>query len=456
VIARDADPLDPAEAARRAARGDDAFWVSSPGPEGDVEIAFDAVGTDPVQVVRGGELDTLEEAWRVARERWNAAGEAPAGVPIGVGWLSYDLGRRWIPLPARAADDHGWPELELRFHDAVWVRDAARGSARILACDARAGQRLADRLATPAAGAGVGEGVGPAPSARGPMGGGLSRLGELRADMPAARYFAAVERILAYLVAGDAYQVNLARRLSATLAPGDPVWLPQALRARSPAPHAIWLACNGGRDYLIGNSPERFLRADGRGAIETRPIKGTRPRGATPSADQRLRQELLAAPKERAEHIMIVDLERNDLGKVCLPGSIAVEGLARVLTLPTVFHLATIVRGQLRSQVDFAELLRATFPGGSITGAPKRRAMEIIEELEPVRRGPYTGATGWLGAAGDLDLAVAIRTALVRGQRFTLSVGGGIVADSTAASELAETEAKARAFSVLATGLAPP
>ena len=438
MIALDAEPLHPAEAARRAARGDDPFWLTSPGPTADVAIAFDAVGADPVRVVRGGDLDELEEAWRAERRTWGGPGETPGLLPIGVGWLSYDLGRRWIRLPARAADDHGWPDLEVRFHDAVWIRDAVRGGARILARDQRAARRLAHRLAAPA--------PPPAPPSASTPSARARAIGAFSADVAAADYFAAVERILAYLVAGDAYQVNLARRLSAVVAPGDPVWIAEALRARAPAPHAIWLAGNGGRDYLVGNSPERFLYADGAGAVETRPIKGTRPRGATAADDDRLRRELPAAPKERAEHVMIVDLERNDLGRVCAPGSIAVEGLARVIELPTVFHLASTVRGRLRPEVGLAALLRATFPGGSITGAPKRRAMEIIEELEPVRRGPYTGATGWLGAAGDLDLAVAIRTALVRGDRLTLSVGGGIVVDSDARAELAETEAKARAF----------
>ncbi|HET6149077.1 MAG TPA: anthranilate synthase component I family protein [Polyangia bacterium] len=436
MIALDAEPLHPAQAARRAARGGaDPFWLTSPGRDSDVAIAFDAVGADPVRVVRGGDLDELEEVWRAERRLWSAAAEPPPSLPIGVGWLCYDLGRRWIPLPARAADDHGWPDLEVRFHDAVWMRDAARGTARILARDQRAARRLAERLAAPA--------VVPPPTA-------TAAIGAFTSDQPAADYFGAVQRILAYLVAGDAYQVNLARRLSAAITPGDPLWIAEALRARAPAPHAIWLGCNGGRDYLVGNSPERFLHADGRGGVETRPIKGTRPRGAAgvdqAADDIRLRRELITAPKERAEHVMIVDLERNDLGRVCATGSIAVEGLARVMELPTVFHLVTTVRGRLRPEVGLAELLRATFPGGSITGAPKRRAMEIIEELEPVRRGPYTGATGWLGAAGDLDLAVAIRTALVRGRRLTLSVGGGIVADSNAQAELAETEAKARAF----------
>ncbi len=145
---------------------------------------------------------------------------------------------------------------------------------------------------------------------------------------------------------------------------------------------------------------------------------------------------------------MIVDLERNDLGRVCEVGSVQVKDLCQVLSLPTVHHLETKVQGQLRREVGLAELLRATFPGGSVTGAPKIRAMEIIQELEPARRGPYTGATGWLGAAGDLDLAVAIRTAVIRDEWLTLWVGGGIVADSQPAAELAETWDKARAFSL--------
>jgi anthranilate/para-aminobenzoate synthase component I len=439
VIALDAEPLDPAEAARRAARGADPFWLTSPGPDADVGVAADFVGCDPVRVVGddgGRDVDALEEAWSAERRAWAEAGRSserlPLGLPIGVGFLSYDLGRRWLALPSRAADDHGWPELEFRFHDAVWTRSG--GAARILARDAAAARRLAERLARPAE-------LLPPPA-----------VSPLRPDSADAGYLAAVERILAYLAAGDAYQVNLARRLSAKIGPGDPIWFAQALRARAPAPHAIWLARNGGRDQVIGNSPERFLSADGQGGIETRPIKGTRPRGTDADSDRRLRAELVAAAKERAEHVMIVDLERNDLGRVAVPGSIAIEGLVRVIDLPTVFHLVTTVRGRLRRDVGLAALLRATFPGGSITGAPKKRAMEIIEELEPVRRGPYTGATGWLGAAGDLDLAVAIRTALVRGDRLTLSVGGGIVADSRPAAELAETEAKASAFTRLCGG----
>jgi para-aminobenzoate synthetase component 1 len=261
-------------------------------------------------------------------------------------------------------------------------------------------------------------------------------------------FLAGVARILEYLQAGDAYQVNLSRRLSADCGPGDPTRLAAALRAQAPAPHGALIAAVGGGS-VVSNSPERFLAVDTAGVVETRPIKGTRPRGATPEADRAVAAALLTAAKDRAEHVMIVDLERNDLGRVCRTGSVEIASLAALVSLPTVHHLISTVRGVLREDVDLRALLTATFPGGSITGAPKRRAMQIIDELEPAPRELYTGAIGWLGAAGDLDLAIAIRTALVRDGRLTLSVGGGIVADSTPASELEETVAKARAFTAL-------
>jgi len=297
------------------------------------------------------------------------------------------------------------------------------GRAMIFARDEAAARRLRARLETSV----------PARQAR---------LGALAADHDARVYLEGARRVLAYLLAGDAYQVNLARRVSAPYA-GAAVDLAAALRARAPAPFGAFLASADGAAALVGNSPERFLALDGRGAVETRPIKGTRGRDAA------ARAALLASEKDRAEHVMIVDLERNDLGRVCETGSVVVEGVARVLDLPTVHHLVTTVRGRLRADVGTAALLAATFPGGSITGAPKRRAAQIIDELEPVARGPYTGATGWLGAAGDLDLAVAIRTALVSDGRLSLSVGGGIVADSTPEDEWAETEVKALAFARL-------
>jgi len=431
VIAAAGPALEPAEAARRAAGAPGAFWLCSPGAD-ESGVGRDVVGAEPVRVVRGESALALERAWAEERSRWGLLdGASPPGVPIAAGWLSYDLGRPWLGLPPRAPDAAVAPfaPLEFHFHDAVWVRPAG-GAATIFARDAQAAQRLRARLETEVAGA-----PGAAPGALAP-------------DHDAAVYLAGARRVLDYLAAGDAYQVNLARRVSTPFA-GAAVELAAALRERAPAPFGAFIASADGDAALVGNSPERFLALDGRGAVETRPIKGTRARAGGAAEDEAARAALVGSPKDRAEHVMIVDLERNDLGRVCETGSVTVDGVARVLSLPTVHHLVSTVRGRLRADVGLATLLEATFPGGSITGAPKRRAMQIIDELEPVARGPYTGATGWLGAAGDLDLAVAIRTALVSGGRLWLSVGGGIVADSTPEEEHAETEVKAAAFARL-------
>jgi para-aminobenzoate synthetase component 1 len=434
VIELAAPPLAPAEAARRAARLPAASWIASPrddAGEGELEVRRDYVAAAPVEVVSGRDVGRVEDAWARARARW---GTDVPGVPVASGWLSYDLAGALMRFGDRDRPPSGWSDLELRFHDAVWVSDE-RG-ARVLAAGEPAGRALLATLAQATA-----------PSAPD------LALGPLREEEPAERHLGAVARVIEYLHAGDVYQVNLARRLSATIrSAGDPVgWaLAARLRRDAPAPHAAWLVAADGSGALVGNSPERLLRLDGHGGVETRPIKGTRPRGADAADDARLARELLASPKDRAEHAMIVDLERNDLGRVCRTGSVLVEDWGRLVSLPTVHHLVSTVRGGLRPEVGLMDLLRATFPGGSITGAPKRRAMEIIAELEPARRGPYTGATGWLGAAGDADLAVAIRTAFVQGNTLQLWVGGGIVVSSDPAAELAETWAKARAFAALA------
>jgi para-aminobenzoate synthetase component 1 len=353
-----------------------------------------------------------------------------------MGWLSYDLGRRFERVRGPVLPESPWPEIEFRFYDALVACGSVAGSTEIWACDEAAARRMAGKLlqSEPACDKDrVLAGVGP-----------------LREMESPDRHLASVTRALDYILAGDVYQVNLARRLGCALpvCPGEAPGLSlfAALEAAAPAPFAIWLGDGERGTALVGNSPERFLSRSVAGQVETRPIKGTRPRELS-DPSHRQAAELLASPKDRAEHVMIVDLERNDLGRVCQTGSVHVLDLCQVLTLPTVHHLVTTVRGQLRRSVGLAELLRATFPGGSVTGAPKIRAMEIIEELEPARRGPYTGATGWLGAAGDLDFAVAIRTALIRDQRLTLWVGGGIVADSQPAAELEETWDKAQAFS---------
>jgi para-aminobenzoate synthetase component 1 len=250
--------------------------------------------------------------------------------------------------------------------------------------------------------------------------------------------------VKAYIRAGDVYQVNLSRRLDA--AAPDPAALRQlfgTLAARAGAPFSAYLETP--ERTVISASPECFLRVEGN-RVETCPIKGTRPRGPTPAADALLAKELEASPKDRAEHVMIVDLERNDLGRVCNTGSVRVTRFCEPRAFSDVHHLVSCVEGRLLDARDWPGLLEATFPGGSITGAPKLRAMQIIAEVEPVPRDVYTGALGLFDSAGGVDLSIAIRTAVASGGALHLHLGGGIVADSDAEQELRETRDKGRAF----------
>ncbi|HUS79837.1 MAG TPA: aminodeoxychorismate synthase component I, partial [Armatimonadota bacterium] len=251
-----------------------------------------------------------------------------------------------------------------------------------------------------------------------------------------------VARALEYIAAGDIFQVNLSQRFDAPLR--VPAWeLYLRLRERNRAPFAAYL--DFGDVQVASASPERFLRVSGT-HVQTRPIKGTRPRGGTEAEDARLAQELLASVKDRAELTMIVDLERNDLGRVCRFGSVRVPELCALESYPTVHHLVATVTGELREDGSHVDLLRASLPGGSITGAPKVRAMEIIDELEPTRRGVYTGCIGYLGFDGETDLNIAIRTFTISGGRAWWQVGGGIVADSTPEGEYQETLDKGAAL----------
>jgi para-aminobenzoate synthetase component 1 len=264
------------------------------------------------------------------------------------------------------------------------------------------------------------------------------RIGDPQSTMTRAGYVAAVEKALAYIAAGDIYQVNLAQRFTHPF-DGSPFALFAALRTVSPSFFGAYLNC--GDHAVISSSPELFLRQRGR-MIETRPIKGTRPRGRDEQEDQALKLELIRSAKEAAELTMVVDLERNDLGRVCEYGSVEVADHRYVEELPTLFHTISTVRGRLREGTSAIDVLRATFPGGSISGCPKIRAIEIIDELEPVRRHVYTGAIGFLGA-DDMRLSIAIRTMTVARGRLYYNVGSGIVADSDPAREYEETLQKA-------------
>jgi anthranilate synthase component 1 len=256
------------------------------------------------------------------------------------------------------------------------------------------------------------------------------------------QYLAAVQRALRYIYDGDIFQANLSRcwktRLRSPVSSAD---LYARLRSRNPGPFnglASW-----GEGAIISSSPERLVRVRD-GIADTRPIAGTRPRGSAHDQDQALSAELLGHPKERAEHVMLIDLERNDLGRVCVPGTIEVNELMVLESYAHVHHIVSNVRGRLRPGVGPGEVIRALFPGGTITGCPKVRCMEIIAELEQEGRGPYTGAMGYLNRDGSMDLNILIRTLVRDGDRLSLRAGAGIVADSVAERELEETRAKAR------------
>jgi para-aminobenzoate synthetase component 1 len=356
--------------------------------------------------------------------------EAPrAGLPFPlgggvVGWLAYELGRATEPAGAGAAAPDEGPLAALARYDPLLVWDRTRATYLLLCAEPAAAEApWLERLAAPV------------PTWSGAAG------GPLAAEMPAHWHTRSVERILAWLHAGDAYQVNLTQPLAAMAAP--PWVLHARLARRHPVPWGAYLDL-GGR-CVVANSPELFLRRRGR-RLETRPIKGTRPRGRSPAADAALAADLLRDPKERAEHVMIVDLERNDLGRIAETGSVRVPAHARLESHPTVHHLVSTVTCTLRPGTGLDAILRATFPGGSITGAPKVRAMQIVRELEAGPRGPYTGAFGLLHPDGDLELGLAIRTAVVRDGRLRWHAGGGIVADSDPACELAEAWLKTAAL----------
>jgi para-aminobenzoate synthetase component 1 len=362
-----------------------------------------------------------------------------------VGFLGYDLGHVLERLPSLAEDDQGLPPLRLALHDWVVAWDRRTGHAwlggRALDGDGRRLARRLDevhaRLTTPAAG--VADGGGSA------EGGEAMRF---RSSLSRAAYEAGVERVRDHIARGDLYQANLTRRLETPFA-GEPWTLYRRLRTGDPSLFSAFLDLGPSQETgrpraLLSASPEPFLSLDAQGLVATDPIKGTRPRGRDRAGDRALACELLASAKDRAENVMIVDVLRNDLGRVCQPGTVRVPRLCRLERTAAVQHLVSTVTGRLSPGRDAFDLLVASFPGGSITGAPKIRAMEILEGLEPVRRGPYTGALGWIGPDGAMQTSILIRTFVADGRRLTLHVGGGITWGSDPAAEWEETVAKAR------------
>jgi para-aminobenzoate synthetase component 1 len=380
----------------------------------------------------------------------------PSPIPFhggAVGYLSYDLCHFIERLPTTAIDDLKLPESYFGFYDTVLAFDNLESKAYIISTGfpeldesrrhKRAKLRLEDmksRLASPP------------PNILKANSASINKTTEavLKSNFTSDGYMEAVNRVREYIAAGDVFQVNLSQRFETELTV-TPYELYRRLREINPAPFASYLNFND--ITIISASPERFLRVDG-DWIETRPIKGTRPRGKNSVEDAMLAQELLNSAKDRAENVMIVDLERNDLGRVCQYGTVKVTELAVLETFPTVFHLTSTVIGKLRPDKNRIDLLKAAFPGGSVTGAPKIRAMEIIDELEPTRRGIYTGAIGYLSFGGNLDLNIVIRTFIIKDNKAYFQVGGGIIYDSDAEAEYQETLDKAKAL-IQALRLAP-
>jgi para-aminobenzoate synthetase component I len=367
-----------------------------------------------------------------------------------VGFLGYDLGHTLERLPSVTADDQGLPLLRLALHDWVVAWDRRTGHAWIggRAIDGdmrRLARRLDDvhaRLTMPSTAAGVG--------ARPVMHATTGDQERLRfaSGLSRGAFMEAVDTVREHIAAGDIYQANLTRRLEAPF-DGDPWPLYRHLRTGDPSLFSAYLDLGpspetGRARALLSASPEPFLSVAADGLVAADPIKGTRPRGRDRAEDRALARELLASAKDRAENVMIVDVLRNDLGRVCTPGSVRVPRLCRLERTAAVQHLVSTVTGRLEPGRDAFDLLRASFPGGSITGAPKISAMEILEGLEPVRRGPYTGALGWLGPDGAMQTSIIIRTFVADGRRLTLHVGGGITFRSDPAGEWEETVVKAR------------
>lgn len=418
---------------------------------------YSMIGIDPRAVVRavdgrvtltrpGGAEEQLDGAdpFGLVQSLVDDARMAPPDEPLAfwggaVGYFGYDLVRTVERLPDVPPDDLGIPDMVMMLTGPVVLFDHLRRSTTIIApCAVQGGadpepayhravatiRGIKERLQGPV----------PHPHPHGP-----AQVGPVESNIGHDRFCAAVERVREYVYAGDAFQVVPSQRFSATVGL-EPFAVYRGLRTVNPSPYMFFLDC--GDVQLAGSSPEMLVKVTD-GVVETRPIAGTRQRGADRAEDLALAEELLGDPKERAEHVMLVDLGRNDLGRVCAPGTVRVKDLMVVEYYSHVMHIESSVVGQLGEDRRAVDALRSTFPAGTLSGAPKVRAMEIIDELEPTKRGPYGGAVGYIGFNGDLDTCITIRTIVCRDGRCHVQAGAGVVADSDAEAEFEETQRKA-------------
>ncbi len=430
-------PLAPLRALARLPHG---FLLHS--AMGGTRSRWSFFGADPFAVFRGGDhVEAIAAFRRMAESAPLLTGEAAQLAPFtggAVGYWAYDYGRRLERVPTIAKDDLGLPDFVLALYDVVGAYDHETNQAWLFSTGLplegeSAMQRARERIDF--------------------FGRALERAGNVAPD-PTLRprratstftpdgYRRAVEQVKDHIARGDIFQANLSQRFRLDV-PG--AWdmapnLYESISRHSAAPFMAYI--DAGDHAILSASPERFLELR-TPHVETRPIKGTRPRGATPEEDRRMAEELVHSDKDRAENVMIVDVLRNDLGRVCETGSIQAPGVCELEVFPQVYHLTSTVTGKLAEGHDAFDLLHACFPGGSITGAPKIRAMEILESLEPVRRHIYTGAIGWMDWDGDADWNVAIRTACVTQDAILFGAGGGVTADSDPDAEYRETLVKA-------------
>ncbi|HHQ4781215.1 TPA: aminodeoxychorismate synthase component I [Aeromonas veronii] len=411
--------------------------LESAGPLG-ADNGFDIISADPLATLETrGEVTTLRVGANISKHhedplallahtQQQLLGEldlCATHLPFiggALGLFGYDLGRRFERLPVQAAADIAVPDMAVGIYDWALLRNVATGDWQLVHWGDEAG--LAKRLAWLEQ-----QQTKPAPT--------FALQGSWQSNMSRAEYGEKFARIQEYLAAGDCYQINLTQRFSAPYQ-GDEWQAYCLLATANKAPFSAFIRLP--ESALLSLSPERFLLLDGR-HIETKPIKGTRPRHPDPATDRQVALELAQADKDRSENLMIVDLLRNDIGRVSQPGSVSVPHLFAVESFPAVHHLVSTIHGELDARWQGVDLLRACFPGGSITGAPKIRAMEIIEELEPQRRNAYCGSIGYLSQHGRMDTSICIRTLIAEAGRLHCWAGGGIIADSDADSEYQET-----------------
>jgi anthranilate synthase component 1 len=436
----------PVSAFLKLREGGQAFLLES-ADQGQRVGRYSFIGLRPREVIRWSLGDPGDPyaiaAAAVARSSQAPLADLPPFAGGAVGYFGYDLVRTVEPLAEPNEDPVGLPDMALMLTDALVVFDHLKHTVTVLAnvdADDPEGLDAAYDKAQQQIGEVRWRLAGPVPRAPHPPQAGRS-MPDFQSNMPREQFEAMVSRIVEYCHAGDTFQVVPSQRWTAEV-PIEAFSIYRGLRAVNPSPYMYFL--DFGDFQVAGASPEPLLTVNG-GQASTRPIAGTRPRGATPADDERIAGELLDDPKERAEHVMLVDLGRNDLGRVCEYGTVSVDDFMIVETYSHVMHIVSSVSGRLRSDVGPIDALRSVLPAGTLSGAPKVRAMQIIDELEPIKRGGYGGAIGYLSYTGDLDTAIHIRTVVVKDGVAHIQAGGGTVADAKPEYEFAESEAKAKA-----------